>query len=53
MNACAWAHLGAREIYVACGAGMARTKLRIPAAAQGTARNLNTIARLASMAGVP
>lgn len=45
--------LGAREIYVAYGAGMARSKLRIPAAAQGTARNLNTIARLAAMAGAP
>jgi uncharacterized protein (DUF1697 family) len=42
--------LGAREIYVAYGAGMAHSKLRIPAAKEGTARNMNTIARLAAMA---
>ena len=30
--------LGKREIYVAYGAGMARSKLKIPAAATGTAR---------------
>lgn len=46
-------HLGEREIYVAYGAGMAHSRLKIPAAAQGTARNLNTIARLAAMAGAP
>jgi uncharacterized protein (DUF1697 family) len=43
-------HLGAREIYVAYGAGMARSRLKIPAAASGTARNLNTIAKLSQMA---
>lgn len=42
--------LGKREIYVAYGSGMARTKLRIPAAATGTARNINTIQKLAEMA---
>jgi uncharacterized protein (DUF1697 family) len=42
--------LGLREIYVHYGAGMARSKLRIPAAAAGTARNMNTVARLAAMA---
>lgn len=43
--------LGAREIYVRYGAdGMGRTKLRIPAAKAGTARNLNTVAKLAAMA---
>jgi uncharacterized protein (DUF1697 family) len=42
--------LGKREIYVAYGAGMGRSKLRIPAAAKGTARNINTIAKLAEMA---
>lgn len=42
--------LGLREIYVHYGAGMADSKLRIPAAAQGTARNMNTVARLAEMA---
>ncbi|MBC7907830.1 MAG: DUF1697 domain-containing protein [Rhodospirillaceae bacterium] len=42
--------LGAREVYVHYGDGMARTKLRIPAASAGTARNMNTVAKLASMA---
>lgn len=41
--------LGTREIYVAYGAGMGRSKLRIPAAAQGTGRNINTVARLSEM----
>jgi uncharacterized protein (DUF1697 family) len=43
--------LGRREIYVHYGDGMADSKLRIPAARSGTARNLNTIAKLAEMAG--
>ena len=42
--------LGKREIYVAYGAGMGRSKLRIPAAANGTARNINTVAKLAELA---
>lgn len=42
--------LGKREIYVAYGAGMGRSKLKIPAAAKGTARNMNTIAKLAGLA---
>lgn len=42
--------LGRREIYVHYGDGMARSKLKIPAAAAGTARNMNTIAKLAQMA---
>lgn len=42
--------LGAREIYVSYGDRMAGSKLRIPAAQAGTARNMNTIAKLASMA---
>jgi uncharacterized protein (DUF1697 family) len=42
--------LGKREIYVAYGAGMGRSKLRIPAAANGTARNINTIAKLIELA---
>ena len=41
--------LGKREIYVAYGAGMGRSKLKIPAAANGTARNINTIAKLAEL----
>jgi uncharacterized protein (DUF1697 family) len=43
--------LGSREIYVSYGVdGMGRSKLRIPAARTGTARNLNTVAKLAEMA---
>ena len=43
--------LGKREIYVSYGAGMGQSKLKIPAAKDGTARNINTIAKLAQMAG--
>ena len=42
--------LGAREIYVHYPDGIGRSKLRIPAAIDGTARNMNTVARLAAMA---
>lgn len=42
--------LGAREIYVHYPSGMGRSKLRIPAAASGTARNMNTVAKLAELA---
>ena len=42
--------LGAREIYVHYGEGMGQSKLRIPAAVAGTARNMNTVAKLAEMA---
>lgn len=38
--------LGTREIYVHYGDGMAHSKLRIPAASTGTARNMNTVATL-------
>jgi uncharacterized protein (DUF1697 family) len=41
--------LGRKEIYVHYGANMARSKLKIPSAASGTARNMNTIAKLVSM----
>ncbi|WP_339748072.1 DUF1697 domain-containing protein [uncultured Maricaulis sp.] len=41
--------LGVREIYVHYGAGMGNSKLVIPAAKAGTARNMNTIAKLAEM----
>jgi uncharacterized protein (DUF1697 family) len=41
--------LGSREIYVHYGAGMARSKLKLPAAKRGTARNMNTIAKLVRM----
>ncbi len=42
--------LGTREIYVHYAEGMATSKLVIPAAKTGTARNMNTIAKLAAMA---
>jgi uncharacterized protein (DUF1697 family) len=42
--------LGRREIYVVYGANMARSKLKIPAAKNGTARNMNTVAKLAALA---
>ena len=42
--------LGAREIYVYYGSGMGKSKLRILAAKSGTARNMNTVAKLAEMA---
>lgn len=42
--------LGEREIYVRYGANMGRSKLKIPAAVKGTARNMNTVAKLAAMA---
>ncbi|MFC5580125.1 DUF1697 domain-containing protein [Rhodanobacter terrae] len=42
--------LGRREIYVHYGDGMADSRLKIPVAKSGTARNMNTIARLADMA---
>ena len=42
--------LGRREIYVHYGDGMGTSKLAIPAAKTGTARNMNTVATLAKMA---
>lgn len=41
--------LGRKEIYVRYGDNMGRSKLKIPAAKGGTARNMNTVAKLASM----
>src|ERR1700722_17473206 len=43
--------LGRREIYIHYGAGMGASKLVISAAKAGTARNMNTVAVLAKMAG--
>ncbi|MGL4635191.1 MAG: DUF1697 domain-containing protein [Beijerinckiaceae bacterium] len=43
--------LGAREIYVAYSESMGRSRLIIPAAEGGTARNMNSVAELARMAG--
>lgn len=42
--------LGLREIYVHYGSGMAHSKLKIPAARLGTARNMNTVAKLTEWA---
>jgi len=42
--------LGTREIYVHYGEGMADSKLKIPAAKEGTARNINTIQKLVELA---
>jgi uncharacterized protein (DUF1697 family) len=42
--------LGLNELYVYYGEGMAQSKLKIPAAKTGTARNMNTVAKLVEMA---
>jgi uncharacterized protein (DUF1697 family) len=42
--------LGKREIYVHYPDGIGRSRLKIAAAAKGTARNMNTVARLAEWA---
>ena len=42
--------LGTREIYVHYGAGMGHSKLKIPTAKTGTARNMNTVAKLVELA---
>jgi uncharacterized protein (DUF1697 family) len=42
--------LGLREIYVDFVNGIGNSRLKIPAAKDGTARNMNTIAKLAAMA---
>lgn len=39
-----------REIYVHYGSGIGSSKLRIPAAKEGTARNMNTIAKVVQLA---
>ena len=42
---------GTREVFVAYGEkGIGRSRLRIPAAEAGTARNMNTVAKLAELA---
>jgi uncharacterized protein (DUF1697 family) len=42
--------LGKREIYVHYPRGQGQSRLAIPAAAKGTARNMNTVAKLAELA---
>jgi uncharacterized protein (DUF1697 family) len=43
---------GQREIYVYYPDGAGTSKLKIPAAKNGTARNMNTVAKLAEMAAL-
>lgn len=48
--------LGKREVYIHYPSGMGRTKLQLPALsdmAEGTTRNINTVAKLAKMAIEP
>lgn len=42
--------LGTREIFVHYVSGIGKSKLKIPIAQRGTARNMSTIAKLADMA---
>ena len=42
--------LGKREFYVHYPRGQGQSRLAIPAAAEGTARNMNTVAKLAELA---
>jgi uncharacterized protein (DUF1697 family) len=42
--------LGPRCIYISYGEGIGKTKLKLPAVKNGTARNLNTVAKLAALA---
>jgi uncharacterized protein (DUF1697 family) len=42
--------LGTREIYVHYPSGQGRSKLKIPAAASGTARNMNSVKKMAELA---
>ena len=41
--------LGPRLIYIAYGSGIANSKLKMPALKQGTARNMNSVARIAEL----
>ena len=41
--------LGPRLIYVSYGAGIGKTKLKLPAIKQGTARNMNSVAKIAEL----
>lgn len=42
--------LGVREIYVHYASGIGGSKLKVPAARAGTARNMNTVAKLVQLA---
>jgi uncharacterized protein (DUF1697 family) len=41
--------LGPRVIYVSYGDGIGKTKLKLPAVKKGTARNMNSVARMAEL----
>ena len=41
--------LGPRLIYVSYGAGIGSSKLKLPAVRQGTARNMNSVAKIAEL----
>lgn len=41
--------LGPRAIYVSYGEGIGKSKLQLPAVAQGTARNMNSVAKMADL----
>jgi uncharacterized protein (DUF1697 family) len=41
--------LGPRLIYVSYGEGIGKTKLKLPAVKKGTARNMNSVARMAEL----
>lgn len=41
--------LGPRLIYVSYGDGIGKTRLKLPAVKQGTARNMNSVARIADL----
>ena len=42
-------HIGKRELYIYYPQGMGQSKLVISAAARGTARNMNTVAKLVAL----
>ena len=41
--------LGPRLIYVSYGDGIGKTKLKLPAVKQGTARNMNSVGKIAEL----
>jgi uncharacterized protein (DUF1697 family) len=43
--------LGSRMIYVSYGDGIGKTRLKLPAVEHGTARNLNSVTRMAGLLG--
>jgi uncharacterized protein (DUF1697 family) len=41
--------LGPRCIYISYGEGIGKTKLKLPAVNRGTARNMNSVAKMAAL----